>query len=291
MTESRTKADFRALRESAGLTQSAVADACEVRVLTVKRWEDERTDWEPPADAWHLVDDAMAAQREAVKAAEGVVTDAAADAAGYPREVTLSYWRTQAQYDAHKADGADFAVVNATARATAQRLRELGFEVRFAYPMDSIAADRARQANEEEAMYEYDENDILCEDWSDPSPYDGPKLGINDLEYDLSDWHELMDEGKTVNFYCRVSATDGHGHDVEVITNRSGEGMWKVHHSPAGISYEQVRGTLQYRLPRDEADLKRKLWMRWLSVYDPRAYASIRDGMAGAKRRKGKGRD
>ena len=42
-----TKADFRATRETIGLTQGDVAEACGVSLRTVKRWE--HPDWpEPP---------------------------------------------------------------------------------------------------------------------------------------------------------------------------------------------------------------------------------------------------
>ena len=51
-------------------------------------------------------------------------------------KVQLTYYRTQEQFDELGRDGGPFGVANANARAAAQHLEDLGYEVEFAYPDD-----------------------------------------------------------------------------------------------------------------------------------------------------------
>ena len=55
ITDNETKAAFRAMRETCGASQSALADALGVAARTVKRWETPGQP-EPPRDAWRLVE-------------------------------------------------------------------------------------------------------------------------------------------------------------------------------------------------------------------------------------------
>ncbi|MDO4443866.1 MAG: helix-turn-helix transcriptional regulator [Slackia sp.] len=120
-------AEFRARREICGLTQGDVADACGVRLLTVKRWE-KLGEAEPPADAWEFLEGVEAARRAVVRQA---VEAAAADK---PGAVRLTYCRTQEQYDALGRGGGPVGVANANARAVADLLESMGIAVAWAYP-------------------------------------------------------------------------------------------------------------------------------------------------------------
>ena len=128
-----TKADFRAMREECGLTQQDVADALDVRALTVKRWE--RPGFpEPPDDAWaylHSMRDRMVEMAEF--AADKAVELRDETGAG---AIALTYFRDQRQYDASGRDEGPVGFANAVARATASRLLGEGFDVEFAYPDD-----------------------------------------------------------------------------------------------------------------------------------------------------------
>lgn len=123
-------ADFRARRERCGLTQQEMADAVGVRVLAVKKWE------RPggpvaPADAWEFLEAVETARRAVVKQAEEAALQFAERGA-----VQLTYYRTQEQFDEYGRDEGPFGVANANARAVADRLESMGFEIAWAYPDD-----------------------------------------------------------------------------------------------------------------------------------------------------------
>lgn len=130
-------ATFRALRETCGIPQSAVAEALGVRVQTVKNWEKGAAP--VPEDAAEWLGDRLDEHDRAV----GVSLDSYEEAlAGIEGEVgeldglppcVLTYWRTQGEYDRHGRDPGSHSVVNARVRDVATGLREMGCEVEFRY--------------------------------------------------------------------------------------------------------------------------------------------------------------
>ena len=129
-----TKADFRALRETIGLTQGDVAKACDVSLRTVKRWE--HPDWqEPPEDAWAwllgMLERHDALVDEAVDRALAVVGER-----GEPAAVVITYYRDQPQYDAHGREPGPYGFANSVARDVALDLNDDGIETEFRYPDD-----------------------------------------------------------------------------------------------------------------------------------------------------------
>lgn len=129
-----TKADFRAIRETIGLTQGDVAKALGVSLRTVKRWE--HPDWqEPPEDAWawlmgmHERHDALV--DEVVDRALAIVGER-----GEPAVVAITYYRDQSQYDAHGRDPGPYGFANSVAREVALDLNGEGIETEFRYPDD-----------------------------------------------------------------------------------------------------------------------------------------------------------
>ncbi len=128
----RTSANFRAARETIGMSQLDVANALGVNLKTVKRWEQGRG-WEPPEDAWRLVERQLGIREQVVDYAVGKALEQR-EAHGEPDVVTLSYFRDQRMYDEHGRDGGPFGVANANARAVAEELAIEGFEVEFVYP-------------------------------------------------------------------------------------------------------------------------------------------------------------
>lgn len=131
----RTKAEFRATRETLGITQQRMADDLGVRVLSVKRWESPRYPQHAPAEAWELLDMLMAKQDSAVAAALAQVRDVAHDMGEEPASVALPYWASQSDYMQHHylaaESDASWTEVNATSRRVAVMLRWLGFRVRW----------------------------------------------------------------------------------------------------------------------------------------------------------------
>lgn len=128
-----TKADFRATRETIGLTQGDVAKALGVSLRTVKRWE--HPDWqEPPEDAWAL----LLGMLERHDAAVDAMVDRALAAAGRGDldVVAITYYRDQPQYDACGRESAPYGFVNSIAREVALDLNGDGIETEFRYPDD-----------------------------------------------------------------------------------------------------------------------------------------------------------
>lgn len=133
----RTKADFAALREAMGLTQANLADELGVNPRSVKRWEQPGMEgYEPPQDAWDVLDDYADVRRQMVEHCRETAMQAQEQAGRMPDAIVLTYYRSQKQYDDLGRDDGWYGVANANARAVAAELERYGFEVRFAYPGD-----------------------------------------------------------------------------------------------------------------------------------------------------------
>lgn len=140
-----TKAEFKALRERVGMSQQNVADALNVNVRSVKRWEHEAYPYDAPDKAWKLLEHRLDVQRRMVEYAVDVV-----EKAGFvPSLIPITYYRDQQMYDRGGRDKGLYGIANANARATADVLERMGFEIEFRYPCEdsdsSISA--ARSAN------------------------------------------------------------------------------------------------------------------------------------------------
>lgn len=128
-------ADFRALREQVGLSQQDVADALGVQKETVKNWEKPSYPFNIPQDAWDFMYEAYRLQKTVVEAAVDRACGAGEKTGAHvAMDVRMTYWRKKADYDArHPHDPGSFSQANATARAVAEKLRDLGFTVSFSY--------------------------------------------------------------------------------------------------------------------------------------------------------------
>ena len=148
-----SKAHFKALRERAGMSQQDVADALGVSCRTVKRWEHEADRREPPADAVELLERQLGVQREMVEHMVGVCERVTEEQGRMPSLVPISYYRDQAMYDEFGRDAGPFGVANANARAVAQELEALGYEVEFRYPCEDVdsSISAARSATESDS--------------------------------------------------------------------------------------------------------------------------------------------
>lgn len=127
----RTKAEFRAIRETVGMTQGALARELGVEVRSVKRWESPTAPQVPPQDAWDVLDAALSAQRRGIATALGRVDEIAKERGAYPKSVMLPYWTSQDAYDEghYVDDGGDWRMANATNRLLAHALHERGIRV------------------------------------------------------------------------------------------------------------------------------------------------------------------
>lgn len=129
----RTKAEFRAIRETVGMTQGALARELSVEVRSVKRWESPTASQVPPQDAWDVLDAALSAQRRGIATALGRVDEVAEERGAYPKSVMLPYWTSQDAYDEghYVDDGGDWRMANATNRLLAHALHERGIRVEW----------------------------------------------------------------------------------------------------------------------------------------------------------------
>lgn len=136
----RTKAEFRAMRETLGITQQRLANDLGVKVLSIKRWESPKYPQTAPGDAWELLDDLMDVQDSAVSSALAIVQGMQDETGKRPNEVTLPYWSSQSDYLEHHyvEDDGDWTEVNATNRRVSSLLRWLGFEVRWVDGADNV---------------------------------------------------------------------------------------------------------------------------------------------------------
>lgn len=131
----RSKSEFRALRESVGITQQRLADDLDVKVLSVKRWESPNYPQQAPQDAWNLLDMLMERQDTAVKIALLQVEEIARERGQQPDEVALPYWSSDSDYYKYHylRDHGDesWTEINATARRLSFALRDRGIRVRW----------------------------------------------------------------------------------------------------------------------------------------------------------------
>ena len=130
----RGKADFRAQREMLGFSQDEVAQALHVQTVTVKKWESEKSPNPVPVDAWEWIDSMEAIHYIAVENAVNQVKDVEQEVGDAPRVITLTYFRSQDDYNRYGRDKGSFVVVNTRTRAVAAELRRLKYEVHFEYP-------------------------------------------------------------------------------------------------------------------------------------------------------------
>ena len=128
----RTHAGFRALRESIGFSQADVALECGVQERTVRRWETPRNKL-APADAWWLLEHMQAVFAKGVAAAVAQVADIAEEAGRPPKDVKLTYYRSQEQYDELGPDDGSFGFCNAMTREVARKLRQSGIAAEIKY--------------------------------------------------------------------------------------------------------------------------------------------------------------
>ena len=134
MGEKVAKAMFKAAHEGMGLSQANVAGALKVDVRTVKRWE-RPGEAAPPKFAWDYLEDLQAAFDQQVSDAVSGIEAMTAEN-GMPGKVTLTYYRTQEDYDRFGRDNGPFGFRNAMTREVAQLLKNRGYRVEFAYPAD-----------------------------------------------------------------------------------------------------------------------------------------------------------
>lgn len=128
----KTKAAFRAIREECGLTQQDVADEADVKILSVKRWENTKEDHQPPDDVWQWLLALRGAMHEDARQIATQIIDSLPKGA---TDLCLDYYRTQEDLDSMQLPNADEPVgyVNARTRLVGQMLEMKEVKYSYAY--------------------------------------------------------------------------------------------------------------------------------------------------------------
>lgn len=132
----RTKAAFKALRESAGLSQQNVADALDVNISTAKRWEKPSFPYDAPDDAWEYLEGVKETQEEQVSFMLAAVAEQVEQMGKEPVVVPITYYRDQKMYDEFGRDPGPFGWPNAVARKVVYELERRGIACEFRYPTE-----------------------------------------------------------------------------------------------------------------------------------------------------------
>lgn len=140
VSEPRTKADFKALREACGLSQQNVADALGVHLQTIKRWEKPSFPYAVPDDAFGYLDSVAESQANQVNYMLGVVAKQVEQFGKNPVLVPITYYRDQQMYDKYGRDEGPFGWPNAVARKLAYELDKRGISYSFRYPDDGAVS-------------------------------------------------------------------------------------------------------------------------------------------------------
>lgn len=134
----KTKAAFRAFREECGLTQQDIADEADVRVMTVKNWENpSKPNSVVPDDVWQFVLGLRGAMYQDAREIVEQIISSLPDGA---KDLYLDYYRTQEELDAVQLPETDEPVgyVNARMRLVGQMLdeREIHYSYRYRSEQD-----------------------------------------------------------------------------------------------------------------------------------------------------------
>lgn len=147
MADTRTKADWKALRETVGISTGSLAAFLDKNISTVQYWENPGRSarrYHPTKKAWQMLERLRQKQKSVVdQLVEAAVrrskeADAPHGQDGRPLAV-LYYYRNRAEY--YRSDKGDIGILNATARQAALRLESMGFDVRFRYDVSESGPD------------------------------------------------------------------------------------------------------------------------------------------------------
>lgn len=128
-------AQFRAMRETLGLSQEDVGDAVGVDRESVESWEAGEYPISDDVAEWISCEKAVA-DYAVNSAISGILT-----LPERPATVSLTYYRTQEEYDKFGRGDGLFGIGNANARRVADALEAEGIDCGFYYPGESEAVE------------------------------------------------------------------------------------------------------------------------------------------------------
>lgn len=126
----RIKPEFRAMRETLGLTQQTLADELGVKILSVKRWESPKYPQQAPQDAWDFLDELERQQVILCNVAIAKAAQRQQDSTESLHDVQVPYWSSASDYEASRgSEGVTWTEANATSRRLAIMLLDRGASV------------------------------------------------------------------------------------------------------------------------------------------------------------------
>lgn len=131
----RTKADFKALRELIGMSQSLLAEELKCNVKSVKRWENPSYEESiPPQEAWEILAKYRQLQEWHVDNALDILSQKEEELESAPACIDLTYWQSADEYEkAHPGEGKYFQMANANSRFVAHELMMEGYDISFKF--------------------------------------------------------------------------------------------------------------------------------------------------------------
>lgn len=130
--ETRGKADFRALRESLGLTPADLGYVLKVDMDRVKKWEKPGS-FEPPKAAWEGLDKINRWFDAEVEKLVQKVEAEFPDPSEAVEPVVLPYWRTTSYLNKTSRESGSVGFRNAISREASYSLQAKGYRTRFWY--------------------------------------------------------------------------------------------------------------------------------------------------------------
>lgn len=135
------KINFCALRNEIGVSAASFAEMLGVRGRTVFRWENLETDANclPSGSAWKLLYELKDLQNQVYTDALQRIQSIENEQGHAPDTITLTYYRSQNDYDTYHVphDNGDFRIANASARLCAHALRVQGYNVVYVEAKDN----------------------------------------------------------------------------------------------------------------------------------------------------------
>ena len=137
LTETRSKADYRVLRDLLDIPQAWIAKRLGVSVQTVKNWESPKNFYPPRREAWGLLESLWAEADHKAAAQVDIASQAASiarDNGIEPAPIILTYWPSIKEFEREAlGEESSWRVANAATRIAADRLRVLGLPMTFMY--------------------------------------------------------------------------------------------------------------------------------------------------------------
>ena len=128
----KSKAAFRAMRETIGITQQGLADLVGVKILSVKRWESPKYPQQSPDAVWDLLHELESEQIHTCHNALAVASKRLQNSTEDRECIEVPYWSSAADYESSRgSEELTWTEANANSRRLAVLLEDRGVSVQW----------------------------------------------------------------------------------------------------------------------------------------------------------------